>query len=587
LGGEAGLNVWATRGEERLGVARCETVQNIGGVRYRWTCILGAGFAGQGPTVQVHVQSGKGGVQIKTYLVATAAPHALFNLSGSGLLGTTLTVCATARDGLNAAANFLVFGSMSATLDGSALALTWVEGAENAATRKCRSSTLPLDRVGVLELSADIIITDVAHNLSTHPKKAQLALTRLATSHTQTGISNVVVPLAWTNGHLAIGTSNPGVGEEEGRVYFYNGDSGALGSVSEVGALIGLSVLGSSGRVAIATGGGGGRIALLEASGLMSSNNICTARDIAPQAYFPHPPTLLGIGGAKGEGWRFALPANGKGTHLLAYLPEASTCTPHLLPLAEASLTPLVGLSNAEVLLAWGSSPIWFYTWRYNASNNTWAEANVVGASQVGGHISTLVMGATHFWTTHIGATGAFAALMRQDLGHTGDGAFMTQVASFEFLSAPALDAQGRAYVVAKSAGEAYRLHRYATNDTPPTWSHAPLGTPVGSPLLGEARPDSPAEVYVLTTNGALSAFRADTLELLWTENLNISVSPMAQPILTGNRLWVVGEGGEIYALAVNSQGLSRSAQWPTLYRDNCNSNSLLSSPSSLPECFE
>jgi hypothetical protein len=115
-----------------------------------------------------------------------------------------------------------------------------------------------------------------------------------------------------------------------------------------------------------------------------------------------------------------------------------------------------------------------------------------------------------------------------------------------------------------------------------PEWRKNLLqGPSVGSPLLGHPGGTSqdsasPAEVYVVTTTGTVQAFDTTTatLEPRWVQNLGIRISPTAQPVLVGSTLWVVSSSGEVRGVQVNSNGLSRSAQWPKAFRDNCNSSS-------------
>jgi hypothetical protein len=202
--------------------------------------------------------------------------------------------------------------------------------------------------------------------------------------------------------------------------------------------------------------------------------------------------------------------------------------------------------------------------------------------------------------------------------------------------SPAAVDSAGRAYVVVHTGTDSYELWRFgkdvlqgdertclvgslcangqlclgigsqargttgACQSAPERRALAMGEAPVGSPILGEPVGKNPAEVYVVTTAGPVLAYRADTLKLLWTQNLDIHVAPTAQPVLTGNMLWVAGIGeavnqrltgslatGEVRGVQVDSNGLSRSALWPKAFRDNCNTSNAFSSPSIWPSCFE
>jgi hypothetical protein len=157
--------------------------------------------------------------------------------------------------------------------------------------------------------------------------------------------------------------------------------------------------------------------------------------------------------------------------------------------------------------------------------------------------------------------------------------------------SPAAVDHQGRAYVVVQ-IGSGYELRRFAAqanSSSPEAFAALPghvLGS-VGSPLLGQPMgDDSPAEVYVVTTSGTVLAFRADTLAPLWTMELGLNISSVAQPLLVGNVLWTVGLRGEISALRVGSQGLNRSAHWPKAFHDNCNTSSRQATALNMPGCF-
>jgi hypothetical protein len=146
---------------------------------------------------------------------------------------------------------------------------------------------------------------------------------------------------------------------------------------------------------------------------------------------------------------------------------------------------------------------------------------------------------------------------------------------------------QNRVYVVNDDSGR-FLLQRFAwSGNTLEVYSLLFDETPVGSPLLGEPLSGHPTEVYVVTINGKVRAFHAESLELLWEEPLGITVAPGAQPVLVGNTLWVVGAGGEVRGVRVGSNGLNRDAQWPKAFRDNCNTSSKLVTKDNMPSCFE
>lgn len=160
--------------------------------------------------------------------------------------------------------------------------------------------------------------------------------------------------------------------------------------------------------------------------------------------------------------------------------------------------------------------------------------------------------------------------------------------------SPAAIDAEGRPHVVVQVAS-GYQLRRFRArageNEPPDKWEPLPAGisSPVGSPILGEPVDGStPAEIYVITTDGSVLAFDADTLKHLWTQRLGLSISPTAQPLLVGNTLWVLGTQGQMLGLRVASRGLNRKAAWPKAFRDNCNTSAQISTPTDdrMSVCF-
>jgi outer membrane protein assembly factor BamB len=152
--------------------------------------------------------------------------------------------------------------------------------------------------------------------------------------------------------------------------------------------------------------------------------------------------------------------------------------------------------------------------------------------------------------------------------------------------SPAAIGSKGRAYVV-DIHDSGYRLHSFEWDaDEPHADSLLFSEAPIGSPLLGEPIDDGPAEIYVVTNNGTVRAFDADSLALLWTEALGIPISHEAQPVLVGNTLWVVGLQGQVRGVRVDSNGLNREAPWPKAFRDNCNTSSERVRPDNMPSCF-
>jgi hypothetical protein len=208
----------------------------------------------------------------------------------------------------------------------------------------------------------------------------------------------------------------------------------------------------------------------------------------------------------------------------------------------------------------------------------------------------------TNYWVADVNEApnGRSANVVRGGNITLTDNTHMGYQYSSTDISTLALDASGRAYVVVESTvdGMDYELRRYAHNmpsyDGLQRFWTVPRGQnnlnvpPVGSPILGEPPSGDPAdaEVYLVMTNGTLYTLNAESFALLETKHLGINIAPTAQPVLVGNRLWIISTQGELRGIVVNSNGLSKMAQWPKMHRDNCNSNSHISTPASLPSCF-
>jgi|GEM_PF-3144442 len=441
-----------------------------------------------------------------------------------------------------------------------------------------------------------------------------------------TGLSNTVLPLAWTNGRLVIATTAGTGSGSSSTVAFFNPREGStahstnLSLVGNVGPMTGLATMGNSGRVVMThqnrvsvvheTGNGGvGFVSETRAS------DCTTSQTPLSNHAFNYGPTLLSIGNNDGSGaWRFVVPVNDNGGYdhndhrLLAYLPFGSTGSG--------------STSSANCILTtgfpWG--PVAPLVWAPTPSSST---QNIVYIRKEHNNVHSIVLrewdNANSTWLSHIGlfefpkftdmvgiavdrenvwatvyADGS-SVLSRQSRTNLTLRALLTE--SVDTTSPPALDADGSAYVVVRlncTPPCSYELQRHLSDVTGNNAAETPhasgsLGqsshAPVGSPILGEPVGNNPAEVYVVTTDGTVYAFRADNLQPLWTQGLAINVSPTAQPVLKGNRLWLVSTNGQVRSVLVNSNGLSRSARWPKMHRDNCNSNSHLTTPD-LPSCF-
>jgi len=612
-GGGGGLRVWTENHE-----AVCTLQKKAEGLeRYTWSCVFPAGFAGEGPTVEVQVELGEAVAQKRVYRAEPLPPELTVTTQGNGVLGTTLTLCAKAEDRPGAPANSVSLDNIVLEMDGSFLVLPWTEDEGNTPTHKCLSALLPLELndLGTLDWSVDVTVTDVAHNKASSKKAGHWVLGRIAT-HVSTGIGGALMPLAWSNNRLVIGTSN--------QVYFYNSDNQNFenGAPPHVGTLTGLSVLGDSGRVAISTQAS---VSVVGMNGQPSSANCPSNQGGAgSNAEFVHGLSLLSVGNADGTGnWRFAAPLNdtrasSNANELLAYIPNASSPN-HCRwssPFHGNVIAPLVGLDEPLELMVIrqepdGVSPVLVRQRKYDAATSTWENEVTAGGIQVdllqifGAAANRVSDSATawHFWVTaqweNIATDASGFDLMR---GRTDQGTAVLSPEATTSIGALALDFKGRAYAVVKLVTGDYELHShpdYATVDTtssddrkvalPPT-----SAAPVGSPILGQPPSglEADAEVYVLMTDGTLHAFTMEDLTPLWTQPLlsttgqPISIAPTAQPVLKGNKLWLMSTEGELYAVVVNSDGLHKTAHWPRMLRDNCNSSSHVSTPGNLPSCF-
>ncbi|MCL2012690.1 MAG: hypothetical protein FWG75_07895 [Cystobacterineae bacterium] len=617
-GSGTGLQVYV--GSE---AASCTATQQGSIERYRWNCSLGAGFIGPGPTLVVQAQLGSGALQEKTYQAAPHAPELVLSVvgggpNGSGLLGSTVTVCVEAEARGSAAVDSLSVGPLSVSIGSNTLAWAWEVLEENTLTRQCWRAPLPQEtELGTLTVSANVVVTDTARNTASSEQTAQLVLTRVML-HASTGISGAVMPLAWTDKYVVVGSST----QSQGQVYFFDSEESRLENENppEVGPLTGLASLGNSGRVAISTAGDMARTSLVDSSGnfVYGAGMDCrrgsgASGGMGENVSFPHGLTLLSIGNIEdGSGnWRFAVPVNtpSQGS-ILAYTPHggsvANNCHPSG-PLSSTVIAHFVGMDNAlEVMTVSGTDPIAVRRWAYNPATSLWADTlestggiaspiyNTIGLA------ASFASGTYHFWLTAAWANNDRSGfdVMR---GRMEDGT-TAFVATLESTGAVALDESGRAYVVVQPRDSAlHELHRYApyaSGTAAPLTSVAlpqtSAATPVGSPILGEPLSGNlaDAELYVVTTDGTVYAFNADTFAHLWTQPLltasgqPIAVASTAQPVLKGNQLWVMSEGGELYSVLVSSNGLSRLAQWPTMHRDNCNSSSRYSTFGRLPSCF-
>jgi outer membrane protein assembly factor BamB len=414
-------------------------------------------------------------------------------------------------------------------------------------------------------------------------------------------LNNITMPLAWTDDKLVMGASTSGAG----RIYLVDSTDGSISSsTSDVGELKGLATLGDSKRVAITNSN---QTALVDSDGVLvgNGNARCVAGEpssnpiIHANARFDFGPTLLSVGGGAGN-WSFAVPAgdpSGVGW-MLAYFPDGNGST-HCIAdsmFSGPAITPLAWLTGNQLAFIRDDGFGYLFD-RKLWGDQVWGFAQYLN-SIFNDVIDIAADDANNMWATVEVVEGAetFSRLVRIDKSSVGNGGHYQS--SVHFTSAPAVDEYGDAYVVTRENSSAeYKIRRYASNMVTGV-SHTAEGTlaqsgthlPVGSPILGEPLGKYSAEIYVVTTDGTIYAFNAETLKPLWKYPLGITVAPKAQPLLKDKRLWVASTTGQVRGVPVRSSGLNRTAYWPKMHRDNCNSNSFLtkdrSNHATLESCF-
>jgi hypothetical protein len=459
---------------------------------------------------------------------------------------------------------------------------------------------------------------DVLNNTRTTEATGYLNISPRIKDQFSTGIPGTVA-LAWTNNHLVVGVNN----EEatDGHVYFYrpNTRNIAASSSNLGGPLTGMTTLGDSGRVAISTSGANARVTLVDTNGnfVDSSGSMDCRRGVGSvggSANFPHGLTWLSMGNPNGTGdWGFAVPVNeGTQGRLLAYLPNGNPQNNCIASNAFANggvLLPVVGRQSSELWATHGINPIRAETCGWNGSIwacsvSSFSSANI-SPSLSFREVTGAAVDNNSFWLT-AKLTNGSAKVIRYPMGGSiVYVAYEAENASFEAVSAPVLDATGRAFVVTKAAGRDTSLTLYRSDmgtymSVPEASSALPYAEAmsVGGPILGQRTgANYNTEAYVVTTDGKVFAYSIDApstdfLALLWSQALldskgqPISIAPTAYPVLHGNRLWIVSTEGELYSVEVASNGLHQSARWPRIHHNNCNSNTRLFTASNAPGCF-
>ena len=352
-----------------------------------------------------------------------------------------------------------------------------------------------------------------------------------------------------------------------------------------------------------------------------------------------------GTDGAGNKVWRFAAPANSaeeNASRLVAYAPNVPWQGGHCM--AECADHEHLQLAKGRFVL-----PPAYYLYQQGENEFLYEMAGIKEKTKKGeglvvnswksnnnywhAELSPLPFDVTHF-PEYNSPNLSGMAVGRKDSTHehlwlSGDGlwnicpgADADQILTAIWRTSPAaLDDKGRAYVVvATGSGTEHEIQRFSTEcriDTqqcPSTEGEKCVGyygqtghsapgicqrksssfneRPVGSPILGEPPINGRVnKLYVVSTTGTVLALNMETLTPLWLQSLGFRISPTAQPVLVpnphgGGTLWVVGAQGEIRGIRVASEGLSKSADWPKAFHDNCNTSSSAVKSADMPSCF-
>ena len=570
-----------------------------------WSCSLPAGWAGVGLTgssTAVTVRIGTGKEQVLTYRRSVEEPT--FRIEPKpAALGEALEVCVTAT-----ATNASV-AKLEADFElkvGGSPEGTWTQSSlSNLAAnvqQQCWTTPLPVTNAAIT-LTVLAEAEDTLGNVGTDTYDSAskpLALTRISSCQVNVA-ATVSAPLAFSKGRLVFGAGDG--------LYFLDTQTCAAPVRLQTGAVQGpMVVLGNDIALAL------GREGLAVVSEAMQGAPVMhclPGNGSHAGAVFDKGLSVAGIGnGVSHSHWRLAAPANAYAQDkavLLAYTPSEEglrRCVGTTVLDATVALTPAQN-SDASVFALHGTA---LSTWKLPQSNPWNEEAWSVGDTGIKGTLAGIALDNTipSLWLSASapvtgGQTSApvvfqlwgvdEAAPIEPDLENTR---------TFG-ISPAAIDSQGNAYVVVSINGLAgfsgYDLLRLdAVGDVKARHRLAAgTGNVAGSPILGKPVSGGQAEVYVVSAgtsanqSGKVIAFAANASTgdaPLWTVELGFPVSKTAQPVLAGNTLWVVGTGGQVRGIRVNSNGLSDTAQWPKAFRDNCNTSSKLVTPTNYSGCF-
>jgi len=564
-------------------------------------------------------------------------------------VGTQLNVCAEVQDTQSGMAFFENRTPPDARpIAGNPLNMGWRQGEDSGSPFvSCWTGTMPAGHndIDAVFFSMDMKARDKAGNLwdsTSYGSFERILCSALVAEGLS--VNALKAPLAYSKDQLLFGTSKgEGAKAANNSLYFFDAEGCALHSTLHTGALQGpMVVLGASGQIATALGGGGPegrqgqRLALVTMAGALpdfvgDSSRDCVAGAGGSEAgaVFEKGLTLLSQGsGASSTDWRFAAPANSaveNASRLMLYTPHAATpggrCASQKAE--EQKLNTRFMLTPAQ------------YIAEHEEDGETVYEHIILAIQKADKPLLSDWIFCDACWLLHpmrewpipFPLTSLSGIALGREIWLSGDGftgSWNGKVS--EARTSPAvIDSQGRAYVVVQTSAGDYEMQRFSTpcrigdgscaasavpgipgercvglnGNTAPgapgmcqISSVAPFSeAPVGSPLLGEPAANGRAEIYVVGINGTVLALDAEWLIPLWVQSLGFRVSPTAQPVLVpnphgGGTLWVVGAQGEVRGIRVASEGLSKKADWPKAFHDNCNTSSSAVKAADMPSCF-
>ncbi|MCL2315043.1 MAG: PQQ-like beta-propeller repeat protein, partial [Proteobacteria bacterium] len=627
-GAGEGLEAWLIRrgGERQEGV--CE-VEALSAKRFEWTCTFAGGYIAPGAeeSFEVYIQAGpppegeRARARRRAYNADAMPPLSFYPIfPPAAVIGESFRVCAGGGIDKGSGLQYVEIAHIS-------VALPSIPAENIVKNGHCYDIHVPLDLgygtvySSSMQVSVGVRAVDnVGNEFGQHMGVTVVSLSRIACrGDALTLEESVTHPPVLAGENVVLGTGKPTEGPAYNSLYFMDKNCGVV-SQMHTGALKGPMVaLGGSGRVAAAVEGGGpgwstpedyrpgvdtgARLLLVGPGGRIHDKEMdCLHNpyDAHSSASFDRGLSLVRWGNAEGtdEAWLLSAPLNSAEAHasqLVAYQPNAGRCTLSSISTTSSptslDLAPIWGLPNAAgerhgVLSIRSGDVQQFALW---ASNGT--ELRPTGVEVSGGGARGSLSGIALAQGNRIWATSGW------DGRATGVLSSGSTIAGFDATgwanSPAAVDSLGRTYIVEawllnSGSQQLLRLNVDGTVSASGGGNSQTLGRAVGSPLLGQAVEGGQAEVYIVTTQGYILAYLAETLgEPLWSVSTGLSISPTAQPLLTGNTLWVVGTRGEVVAIRVNSNGLSRSAQWPRHLHDNCNTGNAGAGIGVLPACIE